>query len=241
MRPIPQTIEVLTQLSRSTGVQGLQSDLQSMADRVQELVPDCVGLSLAWVSDGLTFTLVASDQQLAVLDALQYLDGGPCVKSVELGYGLETSRETLFAEDQWRLFAQGTAAYGVRCSVTFPLVIDHHAVGSVNLYGASDRAFEGHLDALAEILGAWAPGAVSNADLSFDSRRQAELAPQQLQAQDVLARATGVIAAHYDIDIDIAHDRLLLAADRARIGPEELARAILALGVPEPGDEGHSA
>lgn len=229
MRPIPQTIEVLGELSRTTGSPELLPELQRIADRVQQLVPDCIGLSLAWLEDGLTFTLVASDQQLAVFDAFQYLDGGPCVESVQQQTGLETRMDELLAEDRWRLFAQGTAARGVRCSLTFPLITDHHVIGSVNLYGASDRAFEGHLDALAEILGAWAPGAVRNADLSFESRRRAEQAPQLLRAQGVVSRASGMVAAHYDIDVQTAHDRLVQAAGRAHVPPEELAQAILEL------------
>ena len=237
VKPIPQTIKVLDELSRTTGSDHLLPELQRLADRVQQLVPDCVGLSLAWLEDGLTFTLVASDLQLAVFDALQYLDGGPCVESVELRTGVQTRMDELLAEDRWRLFAQGAAARGVRCSLTFPLVTDHHAVGSVNLYGASDRAFEGHLDALAEILGAWAPGAVRNADLSFDSRRRAERAPELLRAQSVVARASGMVAAHYDVDVETAHHRLLSAAERARVAPEELARAILDLAMGEADDD----
>jgi GAF domain-containing protein len=229
MRPIQQTIEAVTSLGRRTDEGDLLLALQGLADKVQERVPDCTGLSIAWAEHGVTFTLVASDEEIAVLDALQYFDGGPCVDAVHRGQGIETGATSPLDEESWRLFAQATAVAGVRSTLTFPVTEHGHVTGSVNLYGASANAFEGHHEELAEILSASAPGAVRNADLSFRSRRVAEQAPQALRAQGLINRAAGMIGVHEGVDVSTALQRLYTAAARAGIRPEQLAQALLDL------------
>jgi GAF domain-containing protein len=230
MKPIDQTVEAVGLASRYTDETDLLSALQELGDKVQELVPDCVGLSLAWAEHGVTFTLVASEEEIAVLDAVQYLDGGPCVDAVHTGRGIATGAASPLEEEEWRLFAQATAAAGVRSTLSFPMVDAAGVVGSVNLYGASGRAFEDHHEELAEILGGWAPGAVRNADLSFETRRLAEQAPQTLRAQSLITRAIGLIVVRQGTDVTTAHELLDTAATRAGIRPEQLAEALLQLG-----------
>ena len=227
MEPIAQTIEVAADLSHQTGQDDVLPALQEVADEVERVVPDCVGLSLAWNEHGVTFTMVASDEQIAVLDALQYLDGGPCVRAIDLRHGLPTDHDSLMSESGWQLFAMTTAAHGVRSTLTMPLTHAGRTMGSVNLYGASDHAFEGHHEELAEILGAYAPGAVRNADLGFTTLQTAESAPQSLRDQGALNRAIGIVAAHQDIDVVAASERLRQAADRAGVTPVQLAVALL--------------
>ena len=229
MRPIPQTIEAATAVGRATEEPGLLEDLQATADAVQRLVPDCVGLSVAWVEHGVTFTLVASDEQIALMDALQYLDGGPCVEAVDLGHGLETRLLGPEEEQRWQLFARANAAAGIRCTLTFPLTEDGRVVGSVNLYGASDHAFEDVHDELARLLGSRVPWATRNADLSFESRRTAERAPEVLRRQGAVAQAVGMLAANDHVSVAVARQRLEQAADRAGVSVGELAEELIRL------------
>jgi GAF domain-containing protein len=231
MRPIHQTVEALTQIGRVTGQVDLLEALQQLSNQVQQCVPDCTGLSLAWTEHGVTFTLVASDEEIAVLDALQYLDGGPCVDAVHGGHGIETGSASPLDEEQWRMFAQATAASGVRSTLTLPLTEEGCVIGSVNMYGASAQAFDGHHEQLAQILGAWAPGAISNADLSFGSRRLAEQAPAALRAQGHIDKAVGFIGVHQGVSTTRALELLQHAATRAGISPEQLAEAILDLRI----------
>ncbi|MCW2848177.1 MAG: response regulator receiver [Marmoricola sp.] len=230
MKPIEQTIQAVAHVSRFVGEDDLLAALQTVGDQVQELVPDCTGLSIAWQEHGVTFTLVASDEEIAVLDAIQHYDGGPRADAVTSGPDHPTGADEPLDEDQWRRFGEATAVPGVRSTVTFPLVEGEGIIGSVNLYGASRNAFEGQHDELAGLLGAWAPGAVRNADLSFDTRRLAEQAPETLRAQDVISRAVGMIVVHQDIDISTAHELLHATAHRVGIRPEQLAEALIQLG-----------
>jgi hypothetical protein len=80
MEPVPETRAALQDLS-AYGDVDLVECLQQTGKQVSRIVPECVGLSVSQLEDGLTFTLVASSAEIAALDATQYLDGGPCVDS----------------------------------------------------------------------------------------------------------------------------------------------------------------
>lgn len=229
MKPIPETVEAVDVLGEVVRGVDLLTALQSMAERVQHVVPDCVGLSIAWTDEGVTFTLVASDEEIAVLDAIQYLAGGPCVDAVEEDHGIHATREDLLDEQNWRIFARATAAVGVRSTITFPLSSHNVIVGSANLYGASDHAFQGHEEELALIVGGWAPGVVHNADLSFTTRRTAQGAPQRLRTDARIDRAIGYLAARLGLDAEAAYRRMQAAALRAGISMIQLAEALLKL------------
>src|SRR6478735_5928249 len=140
LQPIPETRQAINELEPNDDVDDLLADLLDKGRRVRELVPDCVGVSLATVAHGVTLTLVASDRDIAMLDSLQYLDDGPSVDAVA------TPRVVTFDADdesdwegRWQLFAGASAAFGVRSTLSLPILVDDEVVGSVNLYGASSR------------------------------------------------------------------------------------------------------
>lgn len=229
LRPIPQTVETAAELGRYDPDLDVLRHLQDTADKVQGVVPDCIGLSIAWVDQGIAFTLASSEEEIAVLDAVQYLAGGPCVAAVERDEGIEVSESELMDEERWRMFGRATAHRAVRSTLTLPLVSDGDVVGSANLYAASDHAFEGHHDELARILGGRVSDVVRNADLSFSTRVTAEQAPGSLRRQNSLDAATGILAGAFNLDPDQAFQRLQDAAQRAGISIEQFAQALIEL------------
>lgn len=227
MRPIPQTVEAITELARyDNSDDDLLESLQRMGERVQRLVPDCLGLSLCWAEDGIAFTLMASEEEIAVLDGLQYLGAGPCTEAVRRAEGVATNHAELMSEDTWWIFAVASAARGVRSSLTFPLTEHGRIVGSINLYGGSDRAFDGQHQELADALGVWAPGAVRNADLSFTTRLRAERAPGKIRETREVDLAVGVLAARSGESTEATMRRIDRAALAAGISVVTLARAL---------------
>jgi GAF domain-containing protein len=218
MEPISETLAALDELDPVAEGE-LRARLVNAGRRVRALVPDCIGLSIATIEHGVTFTLVASAVDIAVLDAVQYLAGGPCVEALDSSDPLEADAEE-FDERDWQLFAQATAARGVQSTLTLPIVADDRVIGSVNLYGASRRAFGGLHEQLADIFGAWAAGAVTNADLSFDTRRLATEAPGHLRRSAKISTAVGVICARLAVDEEEA--RRLLRDAAACAGASEL-------------------
>src|SRR3954454_14409834 len=224
MEPIPETVEAINELDPSVDEVDVLAHLAGLASRAQELVPDLVGVSIARLAQGLTFTLVATADMIAVLDAIQYVAGGPCVAGAHTNQVTEID---VLDEKRWRLFAEATAERGVRSTLTLPVVSDGRVEGTVNLYAASARAFVGHHQELAKVFGAWAAGAVTNADLTFRTRTEAKAAPQRLREQHVIDVATGIVAAQLGVDVETALARLRDGAARARVSLIRLARRIV--------------
>lgn len=229
MEPIPETLAAINELGPAVDDAALLEQLTAAAARARTIAPDCVGVSVAAFDLGVTFTLVATSDEIAVLDAVQYLAGGPCERAIENDQGLATVIGDPLTESTWHAFSRASAAAGVSSTLTFPIMHAGHAIGSVNLYGGSEDAFTNRHGELAAVFGAWAPGAVVNADLSFSTRRVAEQAPQHLRDQARVDVASGILAAIQDIDVESAFDRLKGAAQRAGVPMDRVADIVIML------------
>lgn len=231
MEPIPETVAAIEELGPFAADADLADRLREMGRQVEELVPDCVGLSVASPEHGVTFTLVAPDAKIALLDALSSRDPGAVAEPD--GPGRDTDPwEDLLDERAWQLLAQGSAAPAVASTLTLPIVSGDRTIGTVHLYGGSGNAFGGHHEQLAAILGAWAPGAVTNADLSFSTRRVAEDAPALLAEQGTVGMAARALATYLHTDLGTARAQLDRASRRAGITVAQLAEAIVRLRPP---------
>jgi GAF domain-containing protein len=136
--------------------------------------------------------------------------------------------EDALSEERWSLFARASAAAGVSSSLSLPIRgPGGDVVGGLNLYASQPGAFRGHEQQIAELAGAWAPGAVHDADLTFSTREVAARAPQSLEDLTEIDVAVGVLAQSMDIDIPAAARRLSNAAARAGLTLVEVARAII--------------
>ena len=83
------------------------------------------------------------------------------------------------------------------------------------------------MDVLAALFGAWAPGAVTNADLSFQSRLEAVRSPARLRAQAYVDKAIGLLVSARGLAPDAAEERLQSAAARAGVAVFVLAQALV--------------
>ncbi|CAN5127551.1 hypothetical protein BH18ACT9_BH18ACT9_07500 [soil metagenome] len=225
MEPVPETEKALNVLL-SYGDTEVHRSLLEMSRRAQEIVPECVGLSLGLIEDGLTFTMVASSAALAELDAVQYLDGGPCIAAEGQREPIAVNVADLMDEDRWLMYAQASSASGVASSLSLPLLRGQQVVGGINLYASTGDAFEGRHQELAEALGSSADGMITNADLEFSTRLEAAEAPARLADQDDIDVALGVVSASLGVDITTAHQRLRQAAARAGISEAQAARTL---------------
>jgi GAF domain-containing protein len=229
MKPLPETRQALDEFDsfESPELEDLLDNLGAAAGRI---VPELTGLSLALAGEQLTFTLIASDSEIASLDAAQYLNGGPCV-DVGLGNSAveQYSAGDAMDEERWHRFAAATAAQGVASTLSLPVYAKGRLVGSVNLYAATPDAFEGRVQRLADLVGATPTAAIANADLSFSTRLEAAAAPQRLRDQAIIDTALGLIAADRGIDIERARQHLIEAAARAGTELVEVARVLIAV------------
>lgn len=108
MQPLP---EIRAQLDELTLMSGGEIDmaelLSPIADLAVAVVPSCVGVSITLDASGTPITITATAEEFAVIDATQYLDGGPCVAVL-------SEQEALYVEDmldekRWHICAQAAA------------------------------------------------------------------------------------------------------------------------------------
>ncbi len=228
LEPVPETGRALAGLAGSMETP-FAAELAQRAELVEDVVPNLVGLSVAAVREGLTFTLAATQEHIALLDAVQYVFGGPCVDAALEGSMVHggDNDEGLLNEQRWAQFARASAARGVMSTLSLPVQDEGRVVGSVNLYAATPDAFRGKERRVAAIMGAWAPGAVHNADLSFSTREAARLAPQRLEDLNVLDQAVGVLMAARDVGQDRAREIIADAARQAGQDEVYVAREVI--------------
>ena len=227
LRPVAESREAFDWLASYGRDRQLETSVLEMGRRVRETVPDCFALSLGLVREGVTFTLVSESREAALLDAVQYLDGGPCEAAITDGRIIATEELAPDDEQDWQLFAQGWSVAGVSSTLSLPVMRADRTVGSVNLYASTPNAFDGHHAELAEACGAWAQGAVTNADLSFTSRVRAAAAPSQLRERSSVQAAAGFLAAKKVLDVETAAARIRDAASRAGVREADVARFVL--------------
>lgn len=208
MELLPQSREALDEYV-TTAVDDVEVLLRVIEGWAVRAVPECVALSVTLLDDDLTFTLVddSAADEAAGEQATQ--EGGD-------GHALD--------ETGWADMARERAFGGIRSTVSLPVVEDGRAVLTIDLYASTAHAFRGRLDGLVDALGGWQGGAVTNADLGFDSLRRAERAPERLRQQRLVDVAVGVIAARLGLSTEEANDLLCEAAERAGTTEGQAAR-----------------
>ena len=118
MEPIPETIEIDEEFGPFADAD-LLPQLRERSTHVRALVPDCVGITLASRVHDVTLTLVATSGEIAVLDAVQYLSGGPCVDALDADRVMTyPAGDDVLDEQQWHDFALATAAASIRSTLT---------------------------------------------------------------------------------------------------------------------------
>lgn len=218
MELLPQSREALDEYVTPSidDVEGLLRVIEGWAVRA---VPDCVALSVTLLDEDLTFTLVDEAATAPPEDAA----GAPSGDGRDEAYALD--------ERGWAEMARERAFAGIASTVCLPVVEHGRAVLNIDLYASTAYAFHDRIDGLVEALGAWQAGAVTNADLGFESLRRAELAPERLREQRLVDVAIGLLAARMAITTEDATVLLHEAAERAGVADSQaacVARVMLA-------------
>ena len=217
MELLPQSREALDEYVTPSvdDVEGLLRVIEGWAVRT---VPECVALSVTLLDDDLTFTLVDHER---------------AVHAVDEGDHGRSEKDPDFALDErgWAEMARQRAFAGIASTVCLPVVEEGRAVLNIDLYASTAHAFHDRIEGLVSALGAWQAGAVTNADLGFETLRRAEAAPERLRVQRLIDVAIGLVAAHVGVTTDDAAGLLSQAADRAGVTESEaatVARVLLA-------------
>lgn len=228
MEPIPEVEAVARELNEVLGGDDLLLSLRHASGVAVRVLPSCVGVSITVILDHEPFTVTAVSDEIRALDAVQYLEDGPCVASAADGEVVRV--DDVLDEGRWQLFAAATAARGVRSTLSIPLRRPGGLVsGALNLYASEPHAFAAPDALVEELFGGPVAGVVANADLSFLTRERARALPQQLADRARIDQAVGVLIGRSGGSPQQARNRLLRAADQAGITAAEAADTVISL------------
>ncbi|HYH73967.1 MAG TPA: hypothetical protein VD764_12175 [Nocardioides sp.] len=208
MELLPQSREALDEYVAPSidDVEGLLRVIEGWAVRA---VPECVALSVTLLDEDLTFTLV---------DTAAGVDGSrPPARQAGEQHHADPEPDYALDEGEWADMARERAFEGIASTVCLPVVEEGRAVLNIDLYASTAHAFHDRIEELVAALGAWQAGAVTNADLGFDTLRRAEAAPERLREQRLVDVAVGLIAASVGVTTDDAEVLLRQAAEQAGI------------------------
>ncbi len=198
MKPIPESREAVEEYGPFVD-RDLLGELEERADRVRELVPQCVGLSLTVLTQDVVVTLVATPDEVAAIPAVPEVPDG----------------------------AVPVEGRAIMSTLTMPVQRDGRVVARLHLYAAVPAAFDGHHEALAHVFGVTAPGAITDADLSFSTMAEARQVPANQRAGVTLHRAAALLGASKGIDHAAAGRRLRDSARRADVPLGRLAELVV--------------
>jgi len=223
MELLPQSREALDEYVAT--VDDVEHELRVIERWAVRTVPECVAMSVTFLDDDVTFTLVASPgpgaAAIGEVSAMTSDDRNEVPGAA--------GDEAVLDEEWWAEMARSRASAGIASTVSLPVVNHGRVVLTIDLYASTAHAFHGRLEALAEALGASQAGAITNADLGFETRRRAEEAPGRLRDQRVIDVAVGLLAARECVDVDTARSLLFDSAQRAGIDVVQAALVVHAL------------
>lgn len=225
MELLPQSREALDEYVTASidDMEGLLRVIESWA---VHSVPDCVALSVTLLDEDLTFTLVDREATSELpRDDVATPDAGEAEPDLPPGEAHPLD------ELDWADMARERAFGAIASTVCLPVVEHGRAVLNIDLYASTAHAFRDRIEGLVEALGAWQAGAVTNADLGFETLRRAEQAPARMREQRLVDVAVGLVAARMAVTTDMAAVMLREAAERAGVSESEaacVARVLLA-------------
>ncbi|PKH40633.1 hypothetical protein SAMN05192575_105285 [Nocardioides alpinus] len=214
MELLPQSREALDEYV-ALSVDDVEGLLRVIEGWAVKAVPECVALSVTLLDEDLTFTLVDADSTAE--RSTPYPSGAS-----EPVYG-ESGAAYALDESGWADMARERAFAGIASTVCLPVVEQGRAVLNIDLYASTAHAFRDRVDGLVAALGAWQAGAVTNADLGFDTLRRAEAAPERLREQRLFDVAVGLVAARVGVTTEDALDLLAAASEIAGLPQAQVA------------------
>ena len=170
--------------------------------------------------EGRQRTAIFTDEAAPEIDQAQYDSGeGPCIEAFETQR--LTRIDSTLRDGAWPAFRRAAADYGIRSTLSLPLVVDKAAVGALNLYARTEGAFSDDDVDTASLFASQAAIVLANAHAYWDARELSSGLAEAMKYRAVVEQAKGMLMAAHGCDEDAAFDLLVNAAVNRGTEPNE--------------------
>lgn len=189
------------------------------------------GVGMSLVKEGRLSFATASLEHVAALEEAQEAEqAGPSVDAYRGATAVLVQDLTACAE-RWPRIVQVAEIHGIVAVGAFPLALDEHHFGTLDLYDTRRRDWTAAEVEVAELLAVLAAGYLANASRLGHARTTAHQLQEALDSRVVIEQAKGVIAGERGISVDEAF-AIIRSHARNRGAPmRDVADAIVHLGL----------
>jgi GAF domain-containing protein len=215
------------------GLSGLLTDQRPLRETLTEIadfavgaIPGAEGAGLTMLDDDRPQTVVASDDFVHAVDAIQYgLGEGPCLLAVSTRQ-TQTSG-SLSGEPQWPRFGPRVGRLGVHSVLSLPLLLADQVVGALNVYAHPKHAFSTEAVRIGELFARPAAVSVHNSKVLDRSQRLAAQFEQALTSRSTIDQALGVLMARTGASPQDAFERLRSMSQTQHLKLHQVAQTLV--------------
>jgi GAF domain-containing protein len=184
----------------------------------------CAGITML-VDDRVT-TQTFTDPTCPEIDQAQYESGhGPCLDA--FGNGSSVIVDSLAADARYAEFATAAMPYGVRSTLSLPMLSGETSVGALNFDGGTDAAFGEPEADIGDLFAAQATVVLVNAQASWGVRLKSEHLEQALAGREVIDMAKGIVMNATGCGPDEAFDTLVKQSQQENRKLRDIATEIV--------------
>jgi len=184
-----------------------ETTLRRVSDLAVRSIASCDAVGVTLFVDGKATTRAATGGLVYEVDHYQYDIGeGPCLSTMVDGQVMEV--EDMSEETRWPRFCRHAAERGVHSSLSFPLIVRGRALGAVNLYAHTARAFGPADRTTGAMFAAQAAVALANADTYAASVKLASELREALDSRAAIDQAMGILIGQNGYSQDLAFEAL---------------------------------
>jgi GAF domain-containing protein len=222
--PLSRSLSALSRFFVGDGT--LHETLSRVGHFAVEAVPAAAMTGLTMLVDGRARTGVFTDEAAPEIDSAQYETGiGPCLDSFRHQKVFRIDDTT--TDDRWRPFSEAAAAFGIRSTLSIPLIANHEGIGALNFYSKAPNGFSTEAEEVASLFGVQAAVVLANAQAYWDAHLLSQNLAAAMQSRAVIEQAKGMLMGAQRCSADEAFQMLVRASQRENRKLREIAEDIV--------------
>lgn len=222
--PLARSLSALSRFFVGDGT--MHETLTRVAGYAEEAVPAAAMTGITMLVEGRARTAVFTDESAPEIDSAQYETGiGPCLDSFRHRKVFRIGDTTTDA--RWAPFSKAAAAYGIRSTLSIPMVANHEGVGALNFYSKTPHGFADDDVEVASLFGAQAAIVLANAQAYWDAHQLSQNLATAMQSRAVIEQAKGILMGAQRCSADEAFQILVRASQRENRKLREIAEDLV--------------